>query len=81
MNRGNLPSSALKPIFEVCRNIVSSVCKYRIRLQSFGNNDLLFHALESQNNSHKTLTYEDFSINMLHTLGLIKQNIPTLQIN
>ena len=66
-------------------NIVSYVCKYRIRLQSFGNNDLLFHALESQkqiyHNSYKTLTYEDFSINMLHTLGLNKQNIPTLQIN
>ena len=35
-------------------NIICAVCKYRIRLESYGEDDLLYHALKSQKNHHKT---------------------------
>ncbi len=42
-------------------NIIYAMCKYRIRLDTFDNTDLLYYALESQknkkHNSYKTITY------------------------
>ena len=63
-------------------NIICSVIKYRIRLEQFDDDDLLFHALESQStlkkNSYNTLTYSDISERLLQDLGM--RIIPKLGI-
>ena len=42
-------------------NVICAICKYRARLESMGNDDLLYHALNSQkqlsSNSNKTTTF------------------------
>ena len=55
-------------------NIICAVCKYRIRLESYGEDDLLYHALKSQQkksqNSYNTMTYDTLANKLLNTLGM-----------
>ena len=60
--------------FPLMFNVICSVVKYRIRLESFGEDDLLYHALNSQQNlsrnSYGTTTYATFTSKLLSSLGL-----------
>ena len=51
-------------------NIICSISKYRLRLESYDDTDLLHHALKSQHdmphNSYKTITYDKISATLLH---------------
>ena len=50
-------------------NVICAICKYRARLESMGNDDLLYHALNSQkqlsSNSNKTTTFYKFADELL----------------
>ena len=51
-------------------NIICSISKYRLRLESYDDTDLLHHALKSQHNmphnSYKTITYDKISDTLLN---------------
>ena len=47
-------------------NIICAVCKYRIRLESYGEDDLLYHALKSQQKkSQNSYKYNEGTIRWL----------------
>ena len=54
-------------------NVICAICKYRARLESMGNDDLLYHALNSQkqlsSNSNKTTTFYKFADELLGRLS------------
>ena len=54
-------------------NVICAICKYRARLESMGNDDLLYHALNSQkqlsSNSNKTTTFYKFADGLLGRLS------------
>ena len=60
-------------------NIFVAICKYRIRLNSFKQNDLLYHAFQSQHklnyNSYKSMTYSSFTDKLKHCLGIKCPNV------
>ena len=49
--------------------LLVAICKYRLRLEIFDDNDLLFHAVQSQRkltcNSYRSLTYTSFTDKLL----------------
>ena len=51
-------------------NIICYISKYRLRLESYDDTDLLHHTLKSQHNmphnSYKTITYDKISATLLH---------------
>ena len=55
-------------------NIICAISKYRARLESFKDDDLLYHALKSQkslhSNSYKTATYDKFADQLLKNLDI-----------
>jgi hypothetical protein len=55
-------------------NIMVAICKYRARLEQFGPNNLLYHALQSQKNLHRNsnncLTYDKFTSSLFNELEL-----------
>ena len=55
-------------------NIVCAIMKYRLRLESFEESDLLFHALKSQqnltHNSYKTFTFDKLSEQLLSMFNM-----------
>ena len=54
-------------------DVICAICKYRARLESMGNDDLLYHALNSQkqlsSNSNKTTTFYKFADELLGILS------------
>ena len=54
-------------------NIISAICKYRMRLEYHTDGDILFHAFKSQlklnSNSYNTLTYSKFTKEVFQELG------------
>ena len=61
-------------------NILSAICKYRIHLNGFDKNELVYHALKSQENlkynSNKSYTYTDFTDKLMEDINLpISQQI------
>ena len=66
--------------YPIIMNIIMAVCKYRVRLDSFCPDDLLFHAISSQkllsHNSNKSATYHSSTEGLFKILGLSK-NIST----
>ena len=59
--------------FPLIYNIIVAIGIYRTRLETFTENDLLYHALESQHklvrNSNKTATYFNFTSNIMNQLN------------
>ena len=70
----NLGTLAEMGRFPLTYNILIAICKYRRRLETFSNNDLLFHALESQkkmqHNAYKSISYYNFTEKLLSQLNL-----------
>ena len=64
-------------------NIISTICKYRMRLEYHTDGDLLFHAFKSQHklnsNSYNTLTYSKFTKEVFQELGF--PTIPMIKSN
>ena len=60
--------------FPMMFNILVSICKYRLRLEAFDENDLLFHAIHSQqklvNNAYNSMTYSTFTDNLRECLNI-----------
>ena len=63
---------ASKQVLQISK-CASNFCKYRARLESMGNDDLLYHALNSQkqlsSNSNKTTTFYKFADELLGRLS------------
>lgn len=64
-------------------NVFCAICKYRMRLEAYGDDDILFHALKSQqeltNNSYKSMTYYTFSDKLMNKLNIM--NLPSANLH